>query len=127
MKKVWGYIVAFVKWWFRRKRLYRIAGAAAVVFLFWELGAANIPPDYLPDPEVIGQKYGELAKTVSGYLIDKYASGTNYLNVSIAGGLLLICLLIEFNILKPQKIVNATNVFSGWFQIINQTNHYDKD
>lgn len=116
-----------VKWLIRRKRLYRIAGFASVTYIFIELNNADIPTEAEPNYAEIGEKYGETVKAISGWLVDKFGSGINWLGIAVALMILLICLLIEFNVLKPQKVINAKNIFSGWFQINNQTNYYDKE
>lgn len=127
MKKIWQVIVLIFNWFIRRKPLYRLTGVTAFGFIFLELGAAIIPIEANPDYQAIQEKYGELAKTIFGWIVDKFASGTNYLNLSIACAILVICLLIEYKILKPNAEIRAKNVFSGWFQINKQTNYYDKN
>ena len=127
MNKFWDIIVLVVKWLIRRKRLYRLAGIASVSYLFFELNTAKIPIEAEPNYAEIGYKYGEFIKSAYGWLIDRFGGGVNLLGVAIATVLLLVCILIEFNILKPQKIINAKNIFSGWFTINKQTNYYDKE
>ena len=127
MKRFWDIVIMIVKWFIRRKGLYRLAGIASVAYIFVELNSADIPTEAEPNYTEIGEKYGETLKAISGWLVDKFGSGINWLGVAIALFILLICLLIEFNVIKPQKVINAKNVFSGWFQINNQTNYYDKE
>ncbi len=127
MKIFWDIIVLVVKWLIRRKRLYRITGIASVTYLYFELNTAKIPLEAEPNYTEIGDKYGEFIKPAYGWLVDRFGGGVNWVGVAIAVVLLLVCILIEFNILKPQKIINAKNVFSGWFQINKQTNYYDKE
>ena len=110
----------------RKRALYRLTGIAAIGFIFYELGAPNLPLSSEPNYNKIAQEYGEFVKTATGFFVDKIASGTNYTNLTIAIILLSVCLLIEFKILKPNKGVNATNVFSGWFQK-NTINYYNDD
>ncbi|KEZ93550.1 hypothetical protein [Nonlabens ulvanivorans] len=127
MKRFLDIIVIVVKWLIRRKRLYRIAGFASVTYMFIELNNADIPTEAEPNYAEIGEKYGETVKAISGWLVNKFGSGINWLGIAVALIILLICLLIEFNVLKPQKVINAKNIFSGWFTINIQTNHYDKE
>ena len=124
MKNIWDLLVLAVKWFFRRKRLYRITGVASVYYLYLELNAAKIPIEAEPNYAEIGDKYGEFIKSVYGWIIDRFGGGVNWLGVAIALVLLILCILIEFNVIKPQKIVNAKNVFSGWFQK-NTINYYN--
>lgn len=127
MKRFWDIIEMVVKWFFRRKRLYRVAGFASVTYIFIELDNADIPTEAEPNYAEIGEKYGETVKAISGWLVDKFGSGINWLGIVIALLIFLICVLIEFNVIKPQKVIKAKNIFSGWFQINNQTNYYDKE
>lgn len=127
MEKIKQVLILIFNWFIRRKAVYRIAGIGAFGYMLLELAAVTLPISANPDYEEIKLKYGELPKIIIGYLVDKFASGTNYWNLSIAIAIFALCVLIEYKILKPTKSVNATNIFSGWFQINNQTNNYDKE
>jgi hypothetical protein len=124
IKKIGHILILGYNFFIRKRALYRLTGIAAIGFIFYELGAPNLPLNSKPDYNKIAQEYGEFAKTATGFFVDKIASGTDYTNLSIAVALLSVCLLIEFKILKTKKAVNATNVFSGWFQK-NTINYYN--
>lgn len=123
-KKVKHILILAYNFFIRKRALYRLTGIAAIGFIFYELGAPNLPISSEPDYNKIAQEYGEFAKTATGFFVDKIASGTNYTNLTIAIVLLSVCLLIEFKVLKPNKTLNAKNVFSGWFQK-NTINYYN--
>lgn len=127
MKKILQVITLAYNFFVRSRALYRLTGIAAVGFIFFELAAVKLPLNSEPNYEKIANEYGEFAKTVTGFFVDKMASGTDHLNLSIAVGILLICLLVEFKVLKPNKTVNATNVFSGWFQKNTINNYRDNE
>lgn len=127
MRKLWQIILMAYNFFVRKRSLYRLAGIAAIGYIFYELGAPNIPLDSKPNYDKIAQEYGEFVKTGTGFLVDKIASGTDYTNLSIGIIILSVCLLIEFKVLKPKKSINATNIFSGWFQKNTINNYKDNE
>ncbi|WP_055446396.1 hypothetical protein [Lacinutrix mariniflava] len=127
VKEMWDLFVLAIKWLFRAKILYKVTGFACITYIIVELNNVDIPTAAEPNYTKIGEKYGEPTKVLSGWLVDKFGGGINYIGIAIAFIILISCLLIEFGILKPQKIINAKNIFSGWFTINIQTNHYDKE
>lgn len=109
----------FLKYWLlRRKWLYYTIGIGAFSFLIFELSVPNMtqetPPNYLEFEE----KYGVIPNYIFGYVVDRFASGSNYMNVSIALLLIIYCLHLEkYRFEKTGKTFN----FFGLFQSINQT------
>lgn len=127
MRKLWQIILMAYNFFVRKRSLYRLTGIAAIGYIFYELGAPNIPLDSKPNYNKIAQEYGEFVKTGTGFLVDKIASGTDYTNLSIGIIILSVCLLIEFKVLKPNKSIKATNIFSGWFQKNTINNYKDNE
>ncbi|MGJ8762294.1 MAG: hypothetical protein ACSHXA_17265 [Polaribacter sp.] len=116
----------FLKDWLLRKRwLYLIVGSGAFTFLLFEMSVPNIPLAAKPDYIKIEESYGSIAKTISGYIVDRFASGTNYINVGIVLLIIFYCLYLE-----KQRFESKGKSFNyfGLFQNINQTfNENGKD
>lgn len=117
--------MGFLKDWLLRKRwLYLIVGTGAFTFLLFELSIPNIPEEAAPDYLKIEENYGSLVKSVAGYIVNRYASGTSLLNVSIALSLIFYCLYLEKQRFQQK---GKTFNFFGLFQNINQTFNEDGD
>jgi len=111
--------MGFLKDWLLRKRLlYLIVGSGSFTFLIFELSVPNIPKEAVPDYLKIEETYGSVVKTVSGYIVDRYASGTNYINVAIVLAIIFYCLYLEKARFESK---GKTFNFFGLFQNINQT------
>tara|TARA_R110000764_G_scaffold221957_1_gene310531 strand:- start:2199 stop:2555 length:357 start_codon:yes stop_codon:yes gene_type:complete len=111
--------MGFIKDWLLRKRwLYLIIGSGAFTFLIFEMSVPKIPLDAKPDYIKVEESYGPIAKTVLGYIVDRFASGTNYINVFIVLFIIFYCLYLE-----KQRFNNTGKTFNyfGLFQNINQT------
>ena len=95
-----------------------ILGTGAFSFLIFELSVPNIPKAAAPDYAKIEETYGPIVKTVSGYIIDRFASGTSYFNVVITLLIILYCLRLE-----KQRFESKGKSFNfiAFFQNINQT------
>lgn len=108
----------------KKRWLYLIVGAHCIVFLLFELSVPNLPKEAAPDYIKIQQNYGTIIKGILGYIEARFASGTNYLNVTIVIFLILYCLHLEK--LRFNNIGKTFNFF-GFIQNINQTfNENDK-
>lgn len=117
--------MGFIKDWLLRKRwLYLIVGSGAFTFLIFEMSIPKIPKEAAPDYLKIEETYGGIAKTVFGYVLDRFASGTNYLNVAIVLSIIFYCLYLEKQ--RFQQKGKTFNYF-GIFQNINQTFNEDGD
>jgi hypothetical protein len=110
------------RWLLYRRWLYLTVGSGAFAFLIFELSIPNIPKDAAPDYLEIEAKYGSIAKAIAGYIVDRFASGTNYLNVAIVLVILIYCLYLE-----KRRFDNAGKTFNffGFYQNINQTFNED--
>ncbi|UAB80052.1 hypothetical protein INR76_07860 [Marixanthomonas sp. SCSIO 43207] len=112
---MWRKIIA---WLIRRKWFYRIVGFGAFTFLIFELNLPKLPQEAIPDYLKIEESYGPIAKTVLGYIVDRFAGGTNYWNVAITFILVVYCLYLEKQRFESK---GKTFNFFGIFQNINQT------
>ena len=106
------------KWLLRRRWLYLIVGGGAFTFLIFELNVPEMPKEAAPDYLQIQEDYGMLTKMVLGYIVDRFASGTNYVNVAIVLALIIYCLYLEKQRFSQK---GKTFNFFGLFQNINQT------
>lgn len=108
----------------RKKYLYKMIGYPAFLYLVYELGTPMLDKEVLPDYSKVKQNYGQFPAILLNYVIKKNASGADLSTVIILFLIVLICLLIELKINAVKGGNN--NIFSGWFQINNQTNNYGK-
>jgi hypothetical protein len=108
----------------RKKYLYKTVGYSAFFYLVYELGTPMLDKEVLPNYSFIKQRYGQFPAMILNYFIKKNASGADLSTVLILFLIVVICLLIELKINAVKGGNN--NIFSGWFQINNQTNNYGK-
>lgn len=106
------------KWLLRRRWLYLIIGLGAFSFLIFELSIPNIPKEAAPNYLKIEETYGTISKTAIGYVISRFASGTNYINVGIVVLIIFYCLYLEKQRFEQK---GKTFNFFALFQNINQT------
>ncbi|MCH4552199.1 hypothetical protein [Aestuariibaculum lutulentum] len=106
------------KWLLRKRWLYLIVGSGALTYLIFELSIPNMPEEAIPNYMKIEESYGTITKAIVGYIVDRFASGTNYLNVAIVLIILLYCLYLE-----KQRFESTGKTFNyfGFVQNINQT------
>ncbi|MFC6861510.1 hypothetical protein [Zunongwangia atlantica] len=105
-------------WFLRRRWLYLIVGYGAFAFLIFELSIPNIPEEAAPDYLKIEESYGPIVKTISGYIVNRFAGGTNLINVAIISIIIFYCLYLE-----KQRFESKGKTFNyfGFIQNIDQT------
>ena len=122
LKKDFILLLRFI---FRTRLLHYVLGTGAFGLLSLEITKPKIPKEALPNYIEVAKENGEFVKIALGYAVDYFGSGPNYLVIAVLLIIILFCIYAEIVIHKEP--IKAKNIFSGWFTINNQVNHYDKE
>ncbi|MCO6148947.1 hypothetical protein [Flavobacterium sp. NRK1] len=123
------YVDLFFQYLMKKRWLHYVIGLSASSILYLELNKPKIPDEASPDYSKIANEQGETMKLLTGYVVDVFGGGPNYIAILVLTTLILFCIYAEIKINMPEKPKGKSikNIFSGWFQVNNQTNYYDKD
>lgn len=124
--KINNLILIIIRWILRVRPLHLVVGVMAASYLFWELGIGNLPYEANPDYNKIAEEYGELVKVVIGYIVDNFASGTNYFNVIIASVILLICVFVHIKELRLKSANRITKIINPRIPYIVNSDFFKK-
>lgn len=122
------YLDLFFQYLLKKKWLHYAIGITASSVLYLELNKPKIPDGATPDYKKITQEQGEFMKVITGYVIDVFGGGPNYIAIVILTILIIFSIYAEIRINVPAKNADKSikNIFSGWFQVNNQTNNYNE-
>jgi len=122
------YLDYFFQYLLKKRWLHYIIGISASSVLFLEINKPKIPNEANPDYTKITNEQGEIMKVLTGYVVDVFGGGPNYIAISVLTVLILFSIYAEIQVNMPTKSSDKSikNIFSGWFQVNNQTNNYDK-
>lgn len=110
-----------IDYFLRRRWLYKSVGWGAFLAMIAELTSFDLENYYKLDFTKLEAKYGQEITAVIAYIVDKLANGPDYINVSIALILVVICLYIDFKVsTKDSNKKTVWNLFFGLNQNINQ-------
>ena len=123
------YVDLFFQYLMKKKWLHYVLGISASTILYLEINKPTISSEASPDYAKIGNEQGEFIKVLTGYIVDIFGGGPNYIAMFVLTSIILFCLYAEIQINIPVKNGKKSikNIFSGWFQTNNQTNYYGKD
>jgi hypothetical protein len=121
------YADLFFQYLMKKRWLHYLIGISASSLLYLELNKPKIPSGASPDYTKIGNEQGEIIKVLTGYIVDMFGGGPNYIAIYVLTLIILFCIYAEIRINMPAEIGGKTinNRFSGWFQSNNQTNTYN--
>ena len=113
-----------IKYFTKKKFLYKWAGRFVLLSILTELGSFALPEELRPDYLMIKEVYGWFSSAVLSFFVGKYAGGYDWGSIGVKMLIFLSCLFVEIKINASQGGgKSVVNYFFGLFQKIDQ--NYD--